>query len=198
MPFAPSGLARRSSSSTNSTSMSEGMSALTGIALFERFLASHRPSLASWRVCSMAAMPQPQMIPPVICARAVRGLMMRPALYAPTARRKRSSPSSGIDADLDEDRDGVGTIEMATCPVCGQALADPKAAARVHANLKKLRDVERKTLRHREGPRRATRGRGRLAHGRDNPRSAVTRRPRHLARSVRSPCSGRALGRRTR
>lgn len=33
---------------------------------------------------------------------------------------------------------------MATCPVCGQALADPKAAARVHANLEKLRDTARK------------------------------------------------------
>jgi hypothetical protein len=33
---------------------------------------------------------------------------------------------------------------MATCPVCGQALADPKAAARVHAKLEKLRDAERK------------------------------------------------------
>jgi hypothetical protein len=33
---------------------------------------------------------------------------------------------------------------MATCPVCGQALADPKAAARVHANLEKLRNAERK------------------------------------------------------
>lgn len=33
---------------------------------------------------------------------------------------------------------------MATCPVCGQTLADAKAAARVHANLEKLRASERK------------------------------------------------------
>jgi hypothetical protein len=33
---------------------------------------------------------------------------------------------------------------MATCPVCGQAIADPKAAARVHSNLEKLRESERK------------------------------------------------------
>lgn len=33
---------------------------------------------------------------------------------------------------------------MPSCPVCGQALADPRAAARVEANLQKLRDAEHK------------------------------------------------------
>lgn len=33
---------------------------------------------------------------------------------------------------------------METCPVCGQALADPKAATRAHAKLEKLRSEERK------------------------------------------------------
>ena len=60
--------------------MSDGMSAFTGIATPARFFDSQRPSVGSCWLASIAAMPQPQMMPPVIWLRAVRGLMIRPAL----------------------------------------------------------------------------------------------------------------------
>lgn len=79
MPRAPIRLAVSSYSSVNETSMSAGMSAFTGTATLDRFLASHRPRVGSWSLSSMVALPQPQMMPPVICARAVTGLTIRPA-----------------------------------------------------------------------------------------------------------------------
>ena len=60
--------------------MSLGMSAFTGMATPARFFDRKRPSVGSCWLCSIAAMPQPQMMPPVICALAVRGLMIRPTL----------------------------------------------------------------------------------------------------------------------
>ena len=39
--------------------------------------------------------PSPYTTPPIICERAVRGLMIFPALYTPVARRSRSNPSCG-------------------------------------------------------------------------------------------------------
>ena len=56
------------------------MSAFTGMATPARFFDSQRPSVGSWWLASIAAMPQPQMMAPVICARAVLGLMIRPTL----------------------------------------------------------------------------------------------------------------------
>ena len=43
-------------------------------------------------------------MPPIIWLRAASGLMIRPAPYTPTARLHRTSPSSAIHPDLDEQR----------------------------------------------------------------------------------------------
>ena len=59
--------------------MSAGMSALTGTATLDRFFASHRPCTGSWSLSSIVALPQPQTIAPIICARAVSALTIRPA-----------------------------------------------------------------------------------------------------------------------
>ena len=79
------------------------MSALTGTATFDRFFASHRPWTGSWSLSSMVALPQPQMIPPVIWAPggprvddATRGVH---ADRAPQPQQ----PEVGVHADLDED-----------------------------------------------------------------------------------------------
>ena len=79
MPRAPIGLACSSNSSTKPTSIAEGMSAFTGTATFDRFLARKRAWVGSIGDASIVALPHSQMIEPIIWLRAVSGLTMRPA-----------------------------------------------------------------------------------------------------------------------
>ncbi len=58
---------------------SEGMSALTGTATFDRFLARNRAAVCSTIEASIVALPHSQVIEPIIWLRAVSGLMIRPA-----------------------------------------------------------------------------------------------------------------------
>jgi len=67
------------------------MSAFTEIRYSARLLSMQAARLGSTSVASCSALDRPQIIPPINCECAVRGLTIRPAANAPTMRGPRTS-----------------------------------------------------------------------------------------------------------